>query len=172
LCTKILNISNFSNIIFFSPEYDSSILRRALDEPPSDEPTSIGSAESSESSNNLQKSPKTEFVEEDEILNLSDSPIDYSISTDDTSSEVEKISKPNLESFQLFCHICLKMICPGLTNSQNRSKRKKSGKCDSIGFSQCFMCPRAIYCKTCIYSINHLKLHSGINIEIPINKTD
>jgi len=142
-----------------------------------DEPSSVGSAASNDSQNSslssVAKIAKTEFVEEDEgHVTLSpetcSEPIDYSMSTDDTASEVEKIQKSpisakELDGFQMFCHVCLKVL---------RCSTKNNFKCDELPMAQCFMCPRAIYCKTCIYSINHLKLHTDINVDIPLNKTD
>ena len=142
---------------------------------------------------------KTEFVEEDhvevdnvEIINNVEStpprstpqgevgtlasddssePIDYSMSTDDTASEVDKLRdfsskyEQQLENFQIFCHVCLKVL-------RYTKKDSKKGGDAELPAAQCFMCPRAIYCKNCIYSMNHLKLHTGINIDVPLNKTD
>lgn len=157
--------------------YDpASALKRTLDELENgDEPASIGSAESNDSQTSAPKIPKTEFVEEDEIICASQDddsePIDYSMSTDDTASEVEKPTEKQLDSFQMFCHVCLKILRCGNKGWVN-DRKVTHMRSDELPLAQCFMCPRAIYCKTCIYSINHLKLHTGINVDIPLNKTD
>ena len=163
-------------VVFFSVPLDPPLngLKRSFDDTENgDEPASVDSGESADSQTSAPvKIPKTEFVEEDEITEASpdegdSEPIDYSMSTDDTASEVDKLqpTEKQLEGFQMFCHVCLKILrCSRGGNDPFTSKE--------LPMAQCFMCPRAIYCKTCIYSINHLKLHTGINIDIPLNKTD
>ena len=113
------------------------------------------------------KVPKTEFVEanmEATIEEISEQfsetePIDYSLTStsDDTASEVDKLKESpepkNVENFQMFCHVCLKVF-----------KIPKNHSEEELPVAQCFMCPKAIYCKNCIYSVNHLKIHSGLEI--------
>ena len=133
---------------------------------------------SDDSASSAAKIPKVEFVAEfvpDEEGSSMDhsSPIDFSmdrISTDnDTASEVEKSDKSSeklIDDFQIFCQVCLKQLHCGADIFA-----KKKGSTD-LPAQQCFMCPRAIYCKDCIYSINHLKLHTQLKVDIPLNKSD
>ena len=155
-----------NNLLSFNFRLPSNSLKRPFEgnESIGDEPSSVGS---DDSPSLASKVPKTEFVEATNE-NVSESftdqsftdqePIDYSLTstsddTEGTASEVDKLKESpehqkNLDNFQMFCHVCLKVL-------------KKSV---DLQVAQCFMCPKAIYCKNCIYSVNHLKIHSGLEI--------